>query len=338
MAITLNKLYPGKLSHDFLGSLIKKYTTTGHQIVCGAQVGEDATVVEFDDTYLVLKTDPVTFTTDHIGHYAVHVNANDIACMGATPKWFLATILLPERTTRQTAEAIFSQISKTCKREKIAYCGGHTEVTPGIEQAIVVGQMVGKANKEHLKLKQHIKIGDHILLIQSAPVEAISILARHKEAVLQEQFSREFVKTCQNFLFLPGISVREYAQLAQKSAEVHAMHDPTEGGVATAVHEMANAANCGAIIDRDNVPLLTEGKLVCEFFDIDPLGCIASGSLLVAAPYKSVEPILKACDAKNIPAGDIGKFVEKDKGLVLTQGDAQKRLPLFAQDELLKIL
>ena len=337
MAITLNKLYPGKLDHDFLSSLIHKYTTTGHRVVCGAQVGEDATVVEMDEKYLVFKTDPVTFTTKHIGHYVVHVNSNDIVCMGATPKWFLATVLLPEKSTRQTAESVFSQISKTCKREKIAYCGGHTEVTPGIEQPIVVGQMIGEAKKDDLKLKRHIKIGDHILLIQSAPVEAVSILARHKEAVLQEQFSRELVKTCQNFLFLPGISVREYAKLAQK-AKVHAMHDPTEGGVATAVHEMAYAANCGAIIDRDKVPLLTEGKLVCEFFDIDPLGCISSGSLLVAAPYKSVEPILKACDEKNIPAGDIGKFVEKDKGLVLSEGGVQKRLPLFAQDELLKIL
>jgi hydrogenase maturation factor len=338
MAITLNKLFPGKLDHDFLASLLDKYTSIGKGVVCGAEVGEDATVIDMGDTYLVAKTDPITCACEHVGYYAVHVNANDIVCMGATPKWFLATILLPKNSKRQMVEDIFQQISKTCKSEKIVYCGGHTEVTSTVNQPIVIGQMLGEAPKDQLKLKKDIKIGDHLLLIQSVPVEGVAILGREKADELEEHFSREFVKSCQNALFHPGIGIRPYAELAQNTATVHAMHDPTEGGVTTAIHEMARAAHAGVIIDQTKIPLLTEGKLACEFFDLDPLGCISSGSLLLAVPYKSIDPILKACDKKNIPAADIGKFVEKEQGLVLVNGRQKSRLPVFHQDEIVKIL
>ncbi len=338
MAITLNTLFPGKLDHDFLGSLLDKYTSVGKGVVAGATVGEDATVIDMGHDYLVTKTDPITFTTENIGYYAVHVNANDIVCMGATPKWFLATLLLPEKSNRAHVEEIFSQISRTCKSEKIVYCGGHTEVTQSVKHPVVVGQMLGVVPKDQLLLKKNIKVGDHLILIQGVPVEGVSILSRQKAKELETQFSKEFVKACQNFLFLPGIGVRQYAELAQKAATVHAMHDPTEGGVATAIHEMARAADVGVVVDQEKIPLLTEGKLVCEFYDIDPLGCISSGSLLLAVPYKSIDPILKACDKKNIPAADIGKFVEKEKGLALVSGRQKRRLPVFTQDEIVKIV
>ncbi len=338
MAITLNKLYPGKLEHDFLGTLIEKYTTGDARILQGAKVGEDATVIDMGDDYLVVKTDPITFATEHIGYYAVHVNANDIVCMGAEPKWFLATILLPEGATRRMAEDIFAQISGTCKKEKIAYCGGHTEVSIGLDRPIVVGQMLGEAGKEELLLKQNARVGDHIIVVQGAPVEGTSILAREKATLLEEEFSADFVARCRNLLFDPGISVRRYASLAVQTAEVHAMHDPTEGGVATAIHELALAANAGVRIDGDKIPMLAEGKLVCDFFEVDPLGCISSGSLLLAAPYKSVTPILKMYEQANIPAADIGKLTDASEGMILVDKGSERMLPVFAQDEIARVL
>ncbi|MBN1466964.1 hydrogenase expression/formation protein [candidate division KSB1 bacterium] len=337
MSITLNTLYPGKLDHNFLGLLLAKYTSTDDRLVEGARIGEDATVIDNGSNYLVVKTDPITFATDQIGYYAVHVNANDIACLGGRPKWFLATILVPDRCSKKTVEDIFSQISHTCKKEKISYCGGHTEVTTGIQRPIVIGQMLGEVKKEQIKLKRHARSGDHLILVQSVPIEGLSIMAREKGRELQEQFSAEFVLKCQKLLFDPGIGVREYARIAQAAAPVHAMHDPTEGGVATAVHEFALAADVGAIIDRTKIAVLAEGKLACEYFDIDPLGCISSGSLLLAVPYKSIDPILKAFEKRHVPASDIGKLVGKKEGLILRDGAKKQRLPLFTQDEIVKI-
>src|SRR5207244_12554580 len=87
-------------------------------------VGEDAAVIDFGDRYLVAKTDPITFATDDIGWYAVHVNANDIATMGAEPRWFLATVLLPEGAPAAQAMEIAEQLARGCRELGNALVGG----------------------------------------------------------------------------------------------------------------------------------------------------------------------------------------------------------------------
>ncbi len=337
MAITLKKLYPGKLEHDFLSELLSSYTDADETTLQGAAVGEDATVIRSGDTFLVLKTDPITFTTEHIGYYVVNINANDILCMGATPRWFLATILLPERTEKSVVKKIFSQISEVCRQENIIYCGGHTEVTNGIDRPIVAGQMIGEVSEEQLLLKRNIKQGDHLLLANAVPLEGTTIMARDFAKELTRHFSQDFVEKCQNFLFDPGISIRKAAELATSTAQVHALHDPTEGGLATGIYEMVKIANLGVQIDMDKIPFLAEGKLICDYFEIDPLGCISSGSLLLAVPPKSVEPILSVFKEKNIEAADIGRVMPKEEGHVLVENGKKSKLPIYFQDELLRI-
>jgi hydrogenase expression/formation protein HypE len=92
-----NSLPVGKLYPDLLGSLFASYHIDDPTVIIGPEVGEDAAVIDLGDTYLVAKTDPITFATDEIGWYLVCVNGNDIATMGAEPRWLLATLLLPER-------------------------------------------------------------------------------------------------------------------------------------------------------------------------------------------------------------------------------------------------
>ena len=91
----------GKLPPRLLEQLLKSCAAPASSgVVIGPRYGEDAAVIEASGKYLVAKTDPITFTADRIGWYAVNVNANDLATMGARPRWFLATILFPGgRTT-----------------------------------------------------------------------------------------------------------------------------------------------------------------------------------------------------------------------------------------------
>ncbi|MBC8249317.1 MAG: hydrogenase expression/formation protein, partial [Anaerolineales bacterium] len=77
----------GKLEMDYLEQVLARYTQVNERVVVGAAVGEDATVIDFGDRYLVAKTDPITFATEEIGWYAVNVNANDVAATGAIPRW-----------------------------------------------------------------------------------------------------------------------------------------------------------------------------------------------------------------------------------------------------------
>ena len=110
------RLPTGKLPSQLLRELLTRYATNDPRVIVGPGIGQDAAIIDMGDRLLVAKTDPVTFATDEIGWYAVHVNANDVACCGATPRWFLATILLPEHsTTVEMVESIFAQIAGACR-------------------------------------------------------------------------------------------------------------------------------------------------------------------------------------------------------------------------------
>ncbi len=339
MKIYFNKLFPGKLPPDFLHELISQYTGADEATVVGSGVGEDATVIDIGDRLLLAKTDPVTFVTDQIGYYAVHVNANDIYCMGGRPRWFLATVLLPERTsTRSLATEIFQQISRTCKQEKITYCGGHTEVTMGLDRPIVIGQMLGEVEKERLLHKALIRTGDSILLANPIPIEATAIMGRTREREIARAFSEDFVKRCKELLKRPGLSVGPAAKAAVKAAAVNSLHDVTEGGLATALHEIARAAHLGLEIRYEAIPLLAEGKLLCDHFGLDPLGCIGSGSLLIVCPKSSVISILSALENTGIPAAEIGCMLDEEYGVGILHNDGPtQKLPLFTRDEIIKI-
>ena len=141
----------GKLPPDLLHKLLASSPPTDPRVLIGPGIGEDAAVISMsDDRVLVAKTDPITFASDEIGWYAVHVNANDIAATGAEPRWFLATLLVPENMPQARVEDVFSQISDACRDIGVSLIGGHTEVTYDINRPIVMGAMLGEAHPSDL--------------------------------------------------------------------------------------------------------------------------------------------------------------------------------------------
>src|SRR5574340_798802 len=95
----LKTLPVGKLPADLLGSFLHKIPRKDPKVVVGPGIGEDVAVVRIGDKLLVAKTDPVTLAAELIGWYVVNINANDIATAGVQPRWFMATVLLPEKST-----------------------------------------------------------------------------------------------------------------------------------------------------------------------------------------------------------------------------------------------
>src|SRR3970040_1982193 len=141
-------------------------------------MGLDAAVIDLGDRYLVAKTDPIAFASDWVGWYAVHVNANDVACMGAEPRWFLASLLLPEgKADLGLAETIFSQIGEACRSLGGSLVGGHTEISHGLDRPIVVGCMLGEVAKDGLVTAAGAQVGDVLLLVGGIPFEAPAIPA-----------------------------------------------------------------------------------------------------------------------------------------------------------------
>jgi hydrogenase expression/formation protein HypE len=328
----------GKLKLEHLQRLLHKYTSADERVILGSKVGEDAAVIDFGETYLVAKTDPITFVADDLGWYTIIINANDIVTRGAIPKWFLATILLPEnRTTGETVETLFAQLSAACRQYHIAFCGGHTEVTYGIDRPIVIGQMLGEVAKDRLVTTSGAQVGDDIILTKGVAIEATSIIARLKGEELRPKYSAEFLQTCLQFIHTPGISILKDALSAMKFGQVNAMHDPTEGGLATGLHEVAEAAGVGLHIEYDSIPIFPETDQLCREYNLNPLGVIASGALIITTPPQDTQPILSGLAEEGIQASVIGQIVPHQEGRKLRKGQRWDILPIYEQDELTKI-
>jgi hydrogenase expression/formation protein HypE len=333
-----NPIPIGKLPTEHLARLLAKHTRPDPRLIIGAQVGEDAAVIDMGERYLVAKTDPITFATDEIGWYVVNVNANDVACAGATPRWFLATLLLPEGKTDVTlVEAIFEQMAEACDQLDVTLAGGHTEISYGLDRPIVVGHMLGEVAPDRFVSTAGVRVGDDIIVTKGIAVEATAIIAREKADDLRESFDADYVRRCQGFLHMPGISVVRDAQVAQAAGGIHAMHDPTEGGLVTGLWEMSQVAEVGLEINEAAIPILPETAALCAQFGLDPLGVIASGTLLIACAPAETDAIVGALVGGGIPAIVVGRTVEQEKGCKLLSPEGERPLPTFGRDEIARL-
>lgn len=332
---------PGKLPLALMRGLLESARRDDPRVVVGPRVGEDAAVLDFGDRYLVAKTDPITFATDEIGYYAVTVNANDIATRGATPRWFLACILLPEgRTDAALVEGIFGQITSACDALGIVLVGGHTEVTAGLDRPVVAGAMLGEVERERLVSTSGLRVGDRLVLTKSVPLEGASVLAREKrKELLSAGLGPGDLDVAAGFLHDPGISVVRDARVAVGAGGVTAMHDPTEGGIATALVEMALAAGVGLRVARDRIPVDPRAVSLCAHFGIDPLGTLSSGALLIGVRADRTDAVTRALTASGIPAAVIGRAVPVSQGMLYETDDGGTAPVLaFEQDEIARVL
>ena len=328
----------GKLPPEFLERLLTRIPSIDPRVLQGPGIGRDAAVIDMGDRVLVLKTDPVTLAGERMGWYVVNINANDVAVSGAEPRWFLCTVLLPQTGSDEgRVESLFSEIGDACQSLGVAWCGGHIEVTSGLDRPLLVGAMAGEAAKERWLSPDRIRPGDEILLTKGVAVEGTAILAlgRHKE--LRAGMPSGLLDRAGRFLDDPGISVVREARIVCRGCRPHAMHDPTEGGLATGLWEMARAANLGLRIDASAVPVFPETEAVCRILDLDPWGLIASGALLIALDPSDVPGIRSALAVEGIPCATIGRFLPKEEGMILEMGGKQIPLRPFVRDELARI-
>ncbi|NTU65573.1 MAG: hypothetical protein HGB05_19770 [Chloroflexi bacterium] len=241
--------------------------------------------------------------------------------------------------TIAAGDRIFDQMQAACLVVGATIVGGHTEVTPGLSRPIVVGTLLGTVMRDRLVMPDGAQPGDAIILTKRLAVEATAIMAREKAQELSAAFDEPFLQRCRRYLRSPGISVMRDAQIATQAGHIHAMHDPTEGGVATALYEMAAAAQVEVRIDPRAVMIYPETQTLCNHFGLDPWGVIASGSLLVAVGAAEADRVVEALQSNQIEAAVIGHVVGKsDRPIVLTEfEDRCEPLRMFMQDEIAKL-
>ena len=306
-------------------------------VILGSSIGEDAALVSLGNKILVLKTDPVTGASTDMGWLAVHINANDIACRGAKPRWFLCDLLLPEKSDSGLVDRIMSQVDRAAKQLNVSIVGGHTEVTPGLKRPIIVGYMVGVVGKGESITSSRAKPGDHVIMTKTAGIEGTAILASDYSQKIRRKVGARTVARASALTM--KISVVDDALTAVRTGGVRAMHDPTEGGLLQGVWELAEASKVGFQIYESVIPILPETKRICSIFDVNSLRLMSSGCLLIAADRRRSNKIVERLRRKGIPAQIIGRFTTRRRGRTLVREDGTSvEIGSQERDELYRII
>ncbi len=328
------KLPLGKIPVDVLKEVVfKNLGVKREEVVLGPSAGFDGAVIDIGNKSFIVSMDPITGAIERIGWLAVNINANDIATFGVEPVFFSSCILLPEKADRKIVEIICVQMDEAARDLGMAIVGGHCEVTPGLTNPIVVGYAMGITNKGNYVTAGEAKPEDKLILTKSAGIEGTAILASDRERQLRKTMSTAKLQKAKDFYC--QISVVKDAVTAFKTGGVHAMHDPTEGGVAGGIHEMVDASNLGVKIFEEKIRVQPETMKICEFFQIDPLQLISSGALLISAKPELGDKIIERLEQKQITASIIGEFLQNPRDrLIIRKNRKIQALPRPLSDHL----
>ena len=314
------KLPPGKIPIDILKEVVfKNLGATRSEVILGPSTGVDGAVLDFGNKNVIVSMDPITGAVERVGWEAININANDIATFGVEPAFFFSCIMLPENADSKIVETISTQMHNAAKDLGIAIVGGHCESTPGLSNPIVVGCIMGLTEKGKYVTAAGAKAGDKLILTKSAGIEGTAILATDREAQLLKTFNPTLLETAKGFY--SQISIVKDALTAYRAGGVHAMHDPTEGGVLNGIHELADAAGLGVRVFEEKITVEPETAKICRFYEIDPLQLISSGALLIAAKPQATDKIIESLCREHIYSDVIGEFSPNPNKRVLIHKD-----------------
>jgi hydrogenase maturation factor len=327
-------LKPGKVPPDTLARVLSIDRGGCAELVVGPAAGEDAAVLRFGKGLVAVTSDPITFRTPRPGRFAICVNANDVAAMGARPRYCTVAVLLPPGSSESSLMALMEDLVGTAREHGIVLVGGHTEVTEAVRWPVLCVTMFGGLLRADPLRSGGAQAGDAILQVGPLAVEGTAILAETQAERLVSELGGSVVTAGMGLLEHPGICVVAPALVLAQAPAVHALHDPTEGGLATGLREMAQAAGLGVLVEEACLLVRPETEAICRCLGYDPLGLISSGCLLAAVAPAHVERVILALAAQGHAGARIGAFV-RDASMVLVRRDGKREtLPTFAVDEL----
>ena len=314
------KLPAGKVPPRILQEIIfNNLGARRREVFVGPSYGLDGAAVEVGDKVLVTSMDPITGALERIGWLAVNINANDVATFGVQPSFFSSCLLLPESAKEEIVGTICKQVDSGAKKLGMAVIGGHSETTPNLSFPIVVGCCMGVTEKGHYVTAGGAKPGNILILTKSAGMEGTAILAADRHAQLAEEIEESTLSKSESFF--DDVSVVSEAILAFQTGYVTAMHDPTEGGVAGGIHELADASNVGFKVYEEHIQIAEETLEICDFLHIDPLQLIASGSLLIAVEKRAADEVVEILEKSRIAAAVIGELLSSSKDRFIRRRD-----------------
>ena len=297
-------LRTGKIPGDFLAQLLAELPVAPPELRLGPRVGEDACAIEIPGGVLIAATDPITLSSEEVGRLAVIVNANDVAVTGGRPRWFLSVVLVPPGTDESVVRGLFEAVQGALAEVGAVLVGGHTEVTSVVTRPVVVGQMLGLAEADGVMATGGVVAGSVIVQVGLVPVEGAALFAREAAGRLGVLDSAALAAARDAFDH-PGISIVEPALLAARLGAV-ALHDPTEGGLAAGLHELAARLGRPPPDRPRGRALVRARRRRMSGAGRRPVGHARLGTLLAAFPAELAEQALQALAEQGHPVAAIG--------------------------------
>ena len=329
-------LKTGKLDSKLLENIVfHNIKLKRPEVMTRPGIGEDCAVVDFGSYECVLSTDPITGAVGEIGRLAVHISCNDIASNGIEPLGIMLAVLLPEGTTEEQIEEMMKQAGQASEELGVEIIGGHTEITPAVMKPIIVSTAIGRGTKGSSQQAENMRPGDYILMTKQAGLEGTGIIAGDFKGMMTDFLTDEELEEA--FKMLDQVSVVKEGVIAGKIGTA-GMHDITEGGVLGAVWEMCEIAGTGAEIWPDRIPVSEVTKKICNYFKIDYLRLISSGSMMIMARPDQKQQLEEELSKAGIPVACIGKIKERKDGVVMIEGNTRTAIAPPASDELYKVV
>ncbi|MDO4560059.1 MAG: AIR synthase-related protein [bacterium] len=298
------KLPSGKLSPEALKRNVLSYGGAPRpEVLIGPGVGEDAAVVKWPEgKYMVFASDPIVGAESGAGRLLVRINSNDIASKGGDPAYLAVTLILPPAFGEEGAARIMREIDAECRAQGIAVAGGHTEFNDRYDRPVIMGALVGTADK--VMRATDISEGDLLIVTKHLGIEGMSILALDRPDLLAPFMSGEEIAEILSWAEMT--SVLAESRLLRPFAKF--MHDPTEGGFLGGLDEICALCGLRAELDREALAIHPLTRRAAKELGFDPLRLIASGSLLAVTPERHAQAALEALAAAGIEAVVAGRM------------------------------
>jgi len=279
----------GKLSHDLISGLFMP--PLGNPIL---QAGNDAGVVELESgAQLAVSTDshvvwPLFFPGGDIGRLAVCGTVNDVAMMGATPKYLTAGFILEEGLELGLLEQVVASMRLAAIEAGVQIIAGDTKV---VERGKADGLYINTSGVGHIQDNLRIS-GDQArpgdIVILSGPIgdHGIAVLGARGELGFETDLQSDVAPL--NHLV---------AAMIQASDQVHVLRDPTRGGIASTLNEIAQQSQVAIMLDESSIPIRPAVQAVCEMLGFDPLYIANEGKVLAIVGREDADKVLSAIRA-----------------------------------------
>jgi hydrogenase expression/formation protein HypE len=323
----------GKISPEVFEELI--YPRLGAKrksVIVPPQNGVDVGIVEIGNQAVAMTTDPVFIVPEYgferAAWFAIHILASDVVTSGLPPTYLSIDLNLPMSMAEDQLEIVWQTMHKECEKLGIAVVCGHTARYENCDYPMVGGATVlAVGSKDQYVTPKLARAGDHIIITKGPAIEASGIFATMFPDKLKKEFGQPFSDQAQNLFYQMSVveDGRTAVSVGVRDNGVTTMHDATECGIWGGVYELAQAANLGVRLYKDDI-VVEDGVFdICRFFGIqDPFAAISEGTLIISCRPHQSESIVSTLQSKGIPASIVGELTRSADGMVVIENGKEQ--------------